>query len=89
MGVLNTSKDQALLAREFGNAQDKWKKKGKDNKKDDSNSKDKHKPSDGASGSKKHKNKKFEKAQCSYCMREFHPEIHCMKKTIDQMEKTP
>ena len=39
----------------------------------------------GALGSKKKKN--FEKNQCSYCMRGFHPKIHCMKKTIDQMAK--
>ena len=49
--------------------------------------KEKHSPFDGASGSKKNKNKKFGKAQCSYCMRGFHPESHCMKRTIDKMEK--
>ena len=53
----------------------------------DSKSKDKHIPSDGDAVSKKKKNNKFEKAQCSYCMRGFHQESHCMKKIMDEMEK--
>ena len=45
--------------------------------------KENHRSSDGASGSKK--KKKFEKTRCPYCMRGFHPERKCMKKTIDQL----
>ena len=41
--------------------------------------------SGGASGSKK--NKKFKKAKCPYCMRGFHLESQCMKKTLDQLKK--
>ena len=61
MGILNSSKNQALLARDSVSAQDKGEKKGKDNTSVDSNSKEKHNPSDGASGSNNNKNMKFEK----------------------------
>ena len=74
MGVLNASKNQALLAGDSRKVQPKGNKKGKENKNVDSNSKENHIPSDGASGSKKNTNKKFEKAKCSYCMRGFNPE---------------
>ena len=87
MGVLNASKNQALLVGDLEKAQTKWKQKGEENKNVDSKSKEKHNSSDGASGSKKNKNKKFEKAKCSYCMRGFHLESQCMKKTIDQLQK--
>ena len=83
MGVLNASKNQALLAGDSGKVQDKGKQKGKENKNVDSNSKEKQRNfSDGASGSNKNKNKKFEKVKCSYYMRGFHAESRCMKKTI-------
>ena len=87
MGVLNASKNQDLLAGESGNAQAKGKKRRKENKNVDSNSKENHIPSYVASGSKKNKNKKFEKSKWSYCMTGFHPEIHCIKKTIEKLSK--
>ena len=87
MGVLNSSKNQALLDGDSGKAQAKGKKKGKDYKNVDSKSKEKHNPSDGASGSTKNKNTRFEKAQCSYCIGGFHLESHCMNKTINQTKK--
>ena len=87
MGVLNASKNKALLSRDSRNVQEKGKQRGKENKNVDSKTKEKHNPSNGASGSKKNKNNKFEKAQLSYCMRGFHPKSHCMKNTFDQMEK--
>ena len=87
MGVLNVSKNQALSVGDYGNVQDKGKKRWKENKNVDSNSKENHIPSDGASSSKKNKNKKFEKSKWSYCMRGFHPEIHCIKKTIEKLSK--
>ena len=74
MGVLNASKNQFVLVGDYGNVQDKGNKKGKDNKNVDSESKEKHIPFDGASSSKKDKNKKFEKSNCSYYIRIFHPE---------------
>ena len=58
---------------------------GKGNKNFDWKSKEKHNPSNGALGSKKNKNKKLEKAKCSFFMRGFHPKSQCMNKTIDQM----
>ena len=36
-------------------------------------------------GSRKNKLKANEKTKFSYCGRDFHPEISCMKRTIDQM----
>ena len=85
MGVFKASKNQALLARDSKNAQVKGNQRGKEKKNTDSKPKDKQNPLDGASGSKKNKNKKFEKAKCSYCMRGFHLESQWMKKTIDQL----
>ena len=57
--------------------------RGKDPKIIDTNPKENQRSFDGALGSKK--NKKFEKIKCPYCMRGFHTEIQCMKKTIDQL----
>ena len=85
MGVLQTYKNLALLDKYSINAQARGNEKGKETKIIDLKPKENHKSSDGASGSKK--NKKFEKSLCSYCMKGFHPESSCMKKTIDQMEK--
>ena len=39
---------------------------------------------EGTSNSKK--NKKLENKKCPYCMRGFHPEDSCMRKTLDQMK---
>ena len=83
MGVIQTSKNQALLRTESNNVQARGKHKGKDPKASDSKPKENQRSSDGASGSKR--KKKFEKTKCPYCMRGFHPESQCMKKTIDQL----
>ena len=72
MGVLQTSKNQKLLAGDSRNVQTRWNKKWKETKTIDSKKKENNKYSNGDSGSKK--KKKFEKAKCSYCMRGFHPE---------------
>ena len=52
MGVLKASKNQVLLARDYGNVEDKGKKRGKENKNTNLKPKEKHNPSNGASGSK-------------------------------------
>ena len=85
MGALKASNNQSLLDGKTNNAQAKGKKKGKENTNNDFNPKDKKNPSEGASGSKKDKHKKFDKAKFSYCKRGNHPDNMCMKKTIDQM----
>ena len=71
MGVIQTSKNQALIVIESNNAQEKGKHKGKETKNNDLKPKENKKYSDGASGSEK--KKKFEKTKCPYCMRGFHP----------------
>ena len=78
MGVLRTSKNQALFVGDSNNAQARGKLKWRENKDIDSNPKENRESFDGALGSKKKKTK------CPYCMRGFHPESQCMKKTIDQ-----
>ena len=55
------------------NAQDKEKHKGKEPNSSDSNPKENHNSSEGASGSKRKKT--FKKTKCPYCLRGFHPEI--------------
>ena len=60
--------------------------RGKENKNTNSKPNENKKYFDRALGSKK-KKKKFEKALCSYCMRGFHRQNSCMKKTINKMEK--
>ena len=62
MGVIQTSKNQALLVIDSNNAKERRKQKGKETKNCDSKPKENKKYSDGASGSKK-KNK-FEKTRC-------------------------
>ena len=84
MGVIQTSKDQALLVIDSTKAQAKGRPMGKDLKSFDSNPKENQKTSEGASGSKK--KKRFENKKCPHCMRGFHPEDSCMKKTLDQMK---
>ena len=78
MGVLQTSKNQALVMSNSTNAKAKGRHKGKEPKASDSKPKESQKSFEGASVSKR--KKKFEKTDCPYCMRGFHPEIHCMKK---------
>ena len=83
MGVIQTSKNQTLFVINSNNVQARGKHKGKETKNTDSKPKENQESLDGASGSKKKKN--FEKTRCPYCMRGFHPESQCMKKTIDQL----
>ena len=72
MGVIQTSKNQALFVGDSNNAQEREKLKGKETKNTNSNPKENQRYSYGASGS--NKKKKFEKTKCPYCMRGFHPE---------------
>ena len=65
-------------------AQAKGRPKGKEPKAFDSKPKGNQKNSEGASGPKK--KERFENKKCPYCMRGFHPEGSCMKKTLDQLE---
>ena len=83
MGVIQTCKNQALLMTYSNNVQARGKHKGKETKNTYSNPKENKRSSDGSSCSKK--KKKFEKTKCPYCMRGFHPESQCMKKTINQL----
>ena len=81
MGVIKASKDQALLVIDSTKASDKGKYKGKELKTANLKPKENQKTSEGASVSKK--KKKFEKKKCPYCIRGFHSEDSCMKKTLD------
>ena len=74
MGVIKTSKYQALLVTHSTKAQAKGRDKGKKHKTIDSNPKDNHKTSEGASGSKK--KKKFKKKLCPYCEKGYHLEAN-------------
>ena len=87
MGVLQNSKNQALLISDSSNVQAKWEHKGKEPKASDMGKEPKASDSkpkeiqnyfEGDSGSKR--KKKFENTKYPYCMRGFHPERHCMKK---------
>ena len=73
MGVIQTSKNQALSVGDSNDAQARGKHKGKETKNIDSKPKENQISFDGASGSKK--KKKFKKTRCPYCMRVFHLEI--------------
>ena len=83
MGVIQTSRNQALLVWDSKNAQARGKHKGKEPKTIDSKPKENQRSFEGVLGSKK--NKKFKKTRGPYCMRGFHPESQCMKKTIGQL----
>ena len=61
MGVIQTSKNQALLVTESNNVQARGKHKGKETKNNDLKPKENQRSFDGASGSKK--KKKFEKTR--------------------------
>ena len=80
MGVIQTSKNQALLMTDSKNVQERGKNKGKETKKTDS------KPKENKNllmePQVPRKKKKFNKTKCPYYMRGFHPESQCMKKTI-------
>ena len=83
MGVIKTSKDQALIVTDSTKAQAKGESKGKEPKADDSKPREDQNTFEGASSSKK--KKKFEKKMCPYSMRGFHPKDSCMKKQVDQL----
>ena len=83
MGVIKTSKDQALLVTDSSKAQAKGKSKKKEPKAAGSKPKQNQQTSKGASGSKK--NNKFKNKMCPYCMRGFHPENSCLKKQVNQL----
>ena len=73
MGVIQTSRNQALLVGDSKNAQARGKHKGRETKNIDSKPKENKKYFDGASGSKK--KKKFKNTRCTYYMRGFHPRV--------------
>ena len=83
MGVINTSKDQALIVTDSSKVQAKGKSKKKEPKVAYSNPKQNQQTFEGASGSKK--KKKSDKKLCPYCENGYHLEDHCMKKHIDLM----
>ena len=83
MGVLQTSKNQAILVTNSTKVQSKGRHKAKEPKAFDSKPKEKQNTSEGASGSKN--KKKFENNMCPYCMRGFHPKDSYMKKQVDQL----
>ena len=76
MGVINTYEDQYFLVTDSSKVEEKGKSKKEDTKAADSN----QQTFERAFSSKRKKKK------CPYCMRGFHPEDSCMKKTLDQMK---
>ena len=82
MGVIKTSKDQALLVTKSNKAKAKGKSNQKDPKAADPKPKQNQQTSEGASSSKK---KKFENNIFPYCAKGFHHEDNCMKKQINQL----
>ena len=84
MGFIQTSKDQALLVTDSTKVQAKGISKGKEHRTTNSKPKENQNISEGATGSNKKKG--FEKKKCPYCMRGFHPEDSCMKKTRYQLK---
>ena len=87
MGIIISSKDQALYASSPKDKKGKGKKKNQ-NKFDALKEKEKNQWQEEPFDSKKHKNKGNqgkEKVKCSYCGQGFHPEHACMKKNIDDM----
>ena len=82
MGVIQTSKDQALLVTDSSKAQENGKSKNKDPKAANSKPEQNQQASEGASGSKK---KRFEKNLCLYYEKGYHLEEHCMRKQLDEM----
>ena len=88
MGIIISSKYQALFALGPKYPKGKGKKKNQKAKFDAPNPKEKKQQQEESSGSKKHKNKGNqgkEKVKCSYYGKGFHPEHACMKKNLDEM----
>ena len=77
MGIIQSSKDQALVAGGPKVANEKGKQKDE--------SPIEKEQSKEPSGSKRSKNNGKGKTLCSYCGRGFHPESSCMRRTIDEM----
>ena len=82
MGVINTSKYQALLVTNSSKVQAKGKSKKKEPKAADLNPKQNQQASKRASDSKK---KKFGKTLCPYCEKWYHLEDNCMRKELDEI----
>ena len=78
MGIIRSSRDQALVAREPKVANDKGKQKDE--------SPVEKQQSNGPSGSKRSKKNGKGKTLCSYCGRGFHLERSCMRRKIDEMD---
>ena len=76
MGVIKSFEDQYFLVTNSSKVQEKGKSKKKEPKATDSNQQTFERASDS----------KRKKKKCPYCMRGFHPEDSCMKKTLDQMK---
>ena len=82
MGVIKTSKDQALLVSDSSKAQEKGKSKKKEPKAADLKPKQNQQASERAFDSKKNK---FGKKLCPYCEKLYHLEYRCMRKELDEM----
>ena len=78
MGIIRSSKDQALVAGGHKAMNGKGKQKNEPHVEKEW--------SDQPSGSKRNKKKGKGKTLCSYCGRGFHPESSYMRRTIDQMD---
>ena len=83
MGIIRSSKDQALFAGGPKVMNGKGKQKNQKPKYEPPKEKDQ---SDESSSSRRNKKKGKEKVLCSYCERGFHPERSCTGRTIDQMD---
>ena len=82
MGVIKTSKYQALLVTDSSKVQSKGKSKKKEPKAADSKPKLNQQAFEGAFGSKK---MEFEKKLCPYCEKCYHIEDYCMRKQLDEI----
>ena len=88
MGIIRSSKDQALFSSGPKYSKGKRKQKNQKAKFDAPKPKEKNQQQEDFFGSKKHKNKGNqgkEKVKCSYCRKGFHPEHSYMKKNLDEM----
>ena len=77
MGIIRSSKDQALFAEGSKAMNGKGKKKNEPPKENEQ--------SDESSCLRRSKNKGKENILCSYCGRGFHPESSYMRRNIDQI----
>ena len=87
MGIIKSSKYQALFASRPKDSKGKGKKKNQKDKFDAPKPKENNQQQEESSGSKKHKNKGNqgkEKVKRSYCGKGFHPKHACMKNKLDE-----